>query len=191
MINKLYKAIVALSIFAVAGTASAIPIDGSIGFTGSYDIRDSSNAVVTEFTSGEIVNILTAEVTGSVTGSFAAEGITSSSLVAYSDVTYNPAGAIASLWSVGSFTFDLNFMNVDFINATNIVLSGTGIISSTDAGLDDSFGSWNFSASSGGTNFTWSSSSNAATASAPSGIYLLGLGTGIMGLVGAVKRQKA
>ena len=109
-------------------------------------------------------------------------------MVAYSDVTYNPAGAIASLWSVGSFTFDLNFMNVDFINATNIVLSGTGIISSTDAGLDDSFGSWSFGANSAGTNFTWNSASNAVVP-VPAAVWLFG--SGLVGLVGMARRKKA
>lgn len=186
MINKLYKALVALSMFAAAGAASAVPISGSIGFTGSYDIRDSSNSVVTGFNSGESVHILTANVTGSVTGSFAAEGITSSSLVTYSDVTYSPAGAIANLWSVGSFTFDLGIMNVDFMNDSTLVLSGSGIISSTDAGLDDSFGGWAFTANSAGSNFTWSSSS---AVPAPPVVYLLGLG--ILGLIGMARCKKA
>lgn len=186
MINKLYKAVVALSIFAVAGTASAVPISGSIGFTGSYFIWDQDTSSATNsFTIGEEVRITSAEVTGSVTGSFSAEGITSSSLVAYSDITYNPTSAIAGLWNVGSFTFDLNSMSVDFISASNLILSGSGIITSTDAGLNDSYGNWNFSANSAGTNFTWSSSS---AVPAPLTVYLLG--SGLLGLVGIARRKK-
>ena len=151
--NKFTKLLAATALTAFAGIASAVPITGSIGFTGAYTI-DGTN-----FLDSTTITRTTNLVNGVVTGSFADEGITDGDAASGANITYNPVTTpIASLWSVGSFTFDLNNMLVDFNNGSTIILSGNGIVSSTTAGLDDSSGTWNFTANQQGANLTWSSS---------------------------------
>jgi hypothetical protein len=53
----------------------------------------------------------------------------------------------SSLWSIGGFTFDLASAVVTFQSATFLNVTGTGTISSTNAGLDPTPGFWSFSSS--------------------------------------------
>ena len=119
--NNTRKFIIALALSAFAGIASAVPITGSIGFGGAYehDGTDLSNATT--------ITILDAAVSGAVTGSFFDEGINSASVVSYSDFVFAPPGAVPGIWSVGSFTFDLTSMVVDFQSANLLALSGKGM----------------------------------------------------------------
>ena len=180
--NKLTKLITAVALTAFAGIASAVPITGSIGFTGAYT-HDGANlldATTIFITPG------TAAVAGVVTGSFAAEGITAGDTATYSDFTFNPISTpIANIWSVGTFSFTLNNMSVDFQSANLLALSGSGLISSSDAGLDDSYGKWTFTANDTGSNMTWSSSA------APEPAMVLLLATGLIGFGFARKMRKA
>lgn len=180
--NKFTKLITAVTLTAFAGIASAVPITGSIGFTGAYTI-DGTN-----FFDSTTITRTTNTVNGIVTGSYASEGISAGDVLTgpFADIIYNPTTTpIANLWSVGSFTFNLNNMNVDFNNGTTLVLSGGGIVSSSDAGFDDSFGTWNFTANKQGSNLTWSSSA------APEPAMVLLLATGLIGFGFARKMRKA
>lgn len=176
---KSLKLLLAIGLIALTGSVSAVPITGSIGFTGDYthDGSDLSDATT--------IFITSAAVAGVVDGSFADEGIVAGDLASYSDFTFDPAGAQANIWSVGSFSFDLNIMNVDFQSSNLLALSGTGMIKSTDANLDDTFGEWTFTANSAGSNFTFSSS----TAAPEPGIALL-LGAGLIGFGVSRKLRK-
>ena len=187
---KVTPSIVGALLLIALNTASAVPISGSIGFTGSYSIWDTDGAsYVSDFTIGDEIQFeLDAVATGTITGSFAAEGITAGDSAAHSDLTYNPTGPINGLWSIGSFTFDLTSMNVDAIGTNFLVLSGNGLFSSTDSGLDDTLGEWQFSANTAGVNFTWSSSS-VAVVPVPPAVWLFG--SGLMGIIGAARRKKA
>jgi len=173
------KTLLAASIFAVAGVANAVPITGSIGFNGAYSTDTGSLATATQIIIGN------AAINGDVTGSFASEGITSSSTVTYQNFTFDPVTAINNIWSVGSFSFDLTNMNVDYRSAIGVLLSGSGMINSTSVGLDSAPGRWSFSANQGGGNFTWSSSS-----AVPEPAVILLLGAGLIGFGVARKIRK-
>jgi len=178
--NTLKKTLLAASIFAIAGVANAMPITGSIGFGGGYT-HDGTN--LSDATS---ITITDAIVQGAVTGSFAAEGIAAGDTAAYSNFVFNPISTpIASIWSVGSFSFDLTSMNVDFQSTTTLVLTGSGIINSTNPNLDTAYGDWSFTANQANQNFTWSSSS------APEPAVALLLGAGLIGFGFARKARKA
>ncbi len=172
------KTFAAIGLLAVAGSSFAVPITGSIGFSGAYIPLDMAGGSQVALGVANHIDIVgnTANVTGTVTGSFATAGITAGDVATYSDFDFDPTGPVAGIWSIGSFTFDLNTMVNDFQNNSLLGLSGTGKISSTDAGLDDAFGRWTFTANAAGSNFTFSSS----TAPEP-GIALL-LGAGLVGL---------
>jgi hypothetical protein len=170
-------------------SGSAVPISGSIGFTGSFDIWDDDTAsLVNDFTVGEEILIGSdAAVTGTVTGSFADEGINAGDSVSHSDIIYDPTGPINDLWSVGTFTMDVTTVNVDFISSSSIILSGSGNISSTDVSLDDTAGTWLFSANTLGANFTWSSSSTLVPI--PPDVWLFS--SGLLGMIGITGRRQS
>ena len=175
--KKFRQLLLAAGLFALAGTASAAVIEGSIGFGGSYEIHDTTptTTIVTDFLLGDTVHITSVLTQGTITGDFAAEGITAGDTASYSDFSYNPLGAVSALWSVGSFTFDLQSMSLSApITSTFLALQGTGIITSTTAGLDQANGIWTFTANNAGANFTWSTS--AAAVPEPSIALLLGVG---------------
>jgi hypothetical protein len=181
--KKLTKILTAVSFLALAGNAAAVQITGSIGFNGAYTHDGSSLSDATTIT------IIDSHVSGVVTGSFAADGIVDGQASLYSNFTFDPVGPVAGIWSVTgnttTFTFDLNDMAVDFQSASLLALSGTGMITSDNAALDDAFGKWTFTANQTGSNFTWSSSS------APEpGVALL-LGAGLIGFSVARKLRKS
>ena len=176
--NKFTKILAALALSAVSGIASAVPITGSIGFNGAYNLTGGSTLATATG-----IDITSAHTSGVVTGSFA--GIADGTVASYSDFTFNPAGPVPAIWSVAGFTFDLNQMSVDFQSASLLALSGSGTISSTDENLDDSNGKWTFTANATGQNLTWSSSA------APEPAMALLLATGLIGFGFARKMRKA
>ena len=99
--------------------------------------------------------------------------------------TRTSLGAVPSIWSVGSFTFDLNTMVVELQNSSLLALSGTGLISSSNPGLDAANGKWTFTANATGSNLTWSSSS------APEPAMVLLLAAGLIGFGFARKTRKS
>ena len=177
--NNTRKFLIALALTAFAGVASAVPITGSIGFNGAYT-TDSGDLL-----SATKIFITDATVDGVVTGSFADAGITDGDVAAYSDFVFAPAGAVAAIWKVGGFTFDLNAMSVDFQSSALLGLSGTGMISKDDASLDAVFGTWTFTANKTGSNFTFSSGT------APEPAMVLLLATGLIGFGFARKARKS
>ncbi|NKB39005.1 MAG: PEP-CTERM sorting domain-containing protein [Gammaproteobacteria bacterium] len=125
-------------------------------------------------------------VEGTVTGDFAAEGITAGDSAVYNDFVFDPFATVAPLWTIGSFSFDLTSISVDFQNAASLVLSGFGWVSSTTAGLDTSYASWKFTANGGGSNFNFSTSNNVPE---PAIVGMFGLS--LLGLALVRRRRQA
>lgn len=172
------KLILAAAFLGMAGIAGAMPITGSIGFTGDYTrVGGTSLADATG------INITgdDATITGVVDGSFAAAGITAGQTAVYNDFTIGSV-PIAGLWSIGGFSFDLTNMTIDFRAPTLLALSGSGMLKSTSPSLDDTSGMWNFTANTAGTNFTFSSSSAADAVPEPNITMLLAVGLIGLGL---------
>lgn len=177
--NNTRKFIIALALSAFAGVASAVPITGSIGFNGAYthDGSDLSDATT--------ISITSAHVSGVVTGSFLAAGISDGDPVTYKDFVIG-ATPVADIWTIGIFTFDLTSMSVDLQTANLLALSGQGTFSTTDSSLDDAHGDWTFTANETGANLTWSSSS-----AVPEPAVTLLLATGLIGFGFARRARKA
>jgi len=170
--NKLAKLLLATSISALCGTATAIPITGSIGLTGDYIVTGGTG--LGDATGIDIIGD-DATVEGRVGGTFAAEGITAGQTAYHSDFTFAPFSGVANLWTVGGFSFDLEVLSIDYQSSVALVLSGSGTI--RHAGYDDTFGTWVFTSNNLDSSFTFSSSN----APEPGVALLLGAGLAAFG----------
>jgi hypothetical protein len=178
--NKYTKLLAAVSLSAFAGAASAVPIEGSIGFGGAYSHDGTSLNDATTIT------ITSATVSGVTTGSFLDAGIVDGDPATYSNFIFSPISTpISNIWTVGVFTFELTNMSVDFQSAALLALSGGGVFSTTDSSLDDANGQWTFTANETGANLTWSSSS-----AVPEPVVTLLLATGLIGFGFARRARK-
>jgi len=184
--NNFKKILAFISLFALTGSVSAgaitTPITGSIGFGGAYTHDGTSLADAKTITPTNV------SVSGVVTGSYADAGIVHGDSATYSAFTFNPITTpVANIWTVGSFSFELTTMEVRLQESDLLSLRGSGIVSSTDASLADAFGTWVFTANTGGgANFTWSSSSDVP---APGIALVMGMGLALIGLTGKARSK--
>lgn len=115
-------------------------------------------------------------------------------LATFTDFDFAPSldpSPVAPLWTVSklaipiTFSFDLESVMVNFQSATQLGLSGTGTLHSSDETLDDTPGLWNFTGNTiTGAVFTFSSGS----ASVPDADIMLLLGPALIGL-GLISRK--
>ena len=174
-----------------SATALAVPISGTIGFTGPYVANNSNLTAATQitFSNSGLTQIVT---DGSASGSFA--GIASGTPVTmFTPLIVNQPGVVlpnGPIWSVGGFSLTLSSLGEVFNNANILALQGAGSITSTSLGLDTTPGTWvatfNNATSGAVTNFTFSASSAANPAGVPEGgstAVLLGLALVSLGSV--------
>ncbi|MEM7081372.1 MAG: PEP-CTERM sorting domain-containing protein [Pseudomonadota bacterium] len=172
-----------MAIFALASfqaPAMAGFIEGGIGFGGLFTPTGGTGLGDATGISFGFSTVTTA------TGDFAPAA---GEFASFNDLDFNPANTpITPLWSVTAgginYAFDLLDISLDFQDADEINLSGTGILSAT--GFDDTAGTWTFSGQNGSVFFTFSSITIAESVSEPSTLLLLGLG--LVG-VAAVRRR--
>ncbi len=176
--NKFNKLLIAVGLFALATSALAVPISGSIGFGGEYTHNGTSN-----LSDATTITPTTALVFGA-TGDFGA--ITSGTAASHSPFTFDPITTpVLGLWSVGGFTFDLTSMILLNQSAITVGLKGAGVMKS--AGFEDTDFTWVFTANQAGTTLTFSSGN--ANVPAP-GIALL-MAFGLAGIGVASKARKS
>lgn len=157
--KKLFALFTSAALLFVVSTASAVPIDGTINFTGVSN---------TTAVSGVVTNVVFQnQSVGVPTGDFALAGIVYQDTVTFTNL--NPVAPTNALWSVGGFTFDLlNVLTNTVSGAGAVEISGSGLVKA--AGFDDTVFSWLYTAQAG-KNQTFSASSIPA----PAGTALLGL----------------
>ncbi len=177
-ITRKFLAIAALTL--IASTASAVPITGEIGFGG---IWTPTGGTGTADATGIQINFA---VVLAATGDMAP---TTGQSVTYTPFTFDPFVPVAPLWSVTGtngvdYSFDLDTVNVDFQSATELNLSGTGVLRAD--GFDDTFGTWNFS---GNNQVLFTFSANAAPRLVPEPGALALFGLGFAGFVVARRRR--
>ena len=157
--KKLFALFTSAALLFVSSVASAVPIDGTINFTGI------SNTTVAAGVATKVV--FQNQNVGVPTGDFALAGIVYGDAVTFANL--NPVAPTTSLWSVGGFTFDLMNVITNTVSGTGAVeISGSGLVKA--AGFDDTIFSWLYTAQAGN-NQTFSASSIPA----PAGTALLGL----------------
>jgi len=177
---------------ALATSAQAAMITGSIdiGANSTVSINFVANSVAFN------PNTNNAEVTYSdgVLGTL----LPANTTLTYANFTYDPLGLTNPIWTDGVTSFNLLSIfeiEEDSTGSTQALkLFGTGILTTTVAGYQDTPGLWSFTADSttGGTRFSWSSTTSqrvpdGGATFALLGASLVGLG-GIRRLLSAVRK---
>ncbi len=189
------RQILAGIVMALPLSAMAAPITGEIGLSGNV-LPYCSGGGACDFSAGSADGLDFGSngfgtdggtLVTFATGDFGAGGeLVFGDTGTITDFIFAPfGGAVTPLWSIAgnnyTWSFDLQSVNILFQDADFIDLTGTGILHSTDPGLDSTMGFWSFSADAAGSIFSWSSTNVPV---AEPGILLV-LGAGLFGLAAA------
>lgn len=182
--KKFTTLLAATALMMLTTSAWAIPITGTINFTGS-EILTPAGA---DLLSATGINFGATQVEGFGVGTYAA--IAADTPVTFTDFTFKPASEIApiaSFWTLTqlgtTYSFDLDSLNIEFQSANFLNLLGEGVLHAT--GYDSTPGNWFYSSQDGGTAF--SAESSPAPVPEPGTIVLLG--AGLFGLAVFGKRR--
>ena len=182
--------LVLLLIFGMAANAAAIPITGSIAFSGNgatdfnEDFRLAKNF-------SNFSDITTTNAFGDYSSVPAPSSLNPLNLnfvaITFNGFTFNPITVpVVPLWSFVysglTYSFDATSMTIDYIAAHTIVISGNGTARIT--GYEATNGEWNVTANHLGSSFSFSSSA----AALPEPLTLILLGSGLLGLAGLRKK---
>lgn len=116
----------------------AVPINGDITFSGGVQMNGTANTAT-------MVTSWVAPITvTSVDGNFTPDVSLGDLVTLTAPWSFN-SGALAALWSVDGFTFDLIQSAIVTQGGGNVYVTGTGTISGN--GFDASVGSWSFDTS--------------------------------------------
>jgi hypothetical protein len=186
--SQFLMAIMAMSV-AVIGTneVPAVPINGTIGFTGGVQLDTSSADTATEVT-GYTSSVVTARG-----GDFSSVALNSA--VAFATPWSFNSGPLNAFWSVGGFTFNLLASSITYQANGFVDVTGSGSI--VGNGFDPTFGTYTFSTSNPGsgnpTTFTFQSASGANGVSvSDEGNTSLMLGASLSGVacLGLIRRKQ-
>lgn len=143
---KLHHITGVAALLLAATQVHAVPVTGSIGFTGGATFNTSSAATATQVTSWVSPQVTLDSGVFAVPSVFA---ITPGTAVAFAPGAwnFNTTTPINSFWSVGGFTFELLSSSVTSQGGTPgssgyVAVSGTGIVSGN--GYDPTSMSWSF-----------------------------------------------
>ena len=193
MKNKWIKfAGAAVAALALTASVQATPINGSIGFTGTYVQNGTTHGNLLTATSMSIVQPPTVSV---ITGTFftAAGGLIANVTFPtfYTPINVNfPTLSSANLvnnnlWSViiagVTYSMVVSTESQTFASATQLNLAGTGLMEDGTA-ADNTTGQWQLGFGVSGESFTWQATSN----SVPDGgatVMLLGIALSGLGLL--------
>jgi hypothetical protein len=188
---------VAVAACGVAGSARADAISGDITFAGGATLNNSSAASATEVLSWTGPGGTGEPIVVSDSGSFA--GIAPGTAATFTAPWFFNSGSVASLWSVGGFTFDLTSSKIAYQGTTvqggttvgGVLVTGIGAV--VGNGLSAEAMTWEFASgdpSAGGVfSFQVADGTTGGSSSVPDGgTTAMLLGLGVLGL-GVVKKQ--
>jgi len=188
------------AVVGMGGVAQAVPISGDITFVGGVELNTSSAATATEVLAWTGFGGNGSPYVESADGSFA--GITPGSSATFSSPWFFDSGAVADLWSVGGFTFDLTSSHITYQATTveggvpigAVTVEGIGAVSGN--GLSPEAMTWSFTlndpgaAGTGGLIFSFQVADGTSSSSSvpDGGTTAMMLGLGMLGL-GLIKKQ--
>src|SRR5437868_5040446 len=170
-LSKTLLAIVAaVASVGLLSSAQATPITGMLNIAGTANFNTSSLTTASSATFSDVI------VLGGNDGTFA--GFAVGTPVVMASYTFDPSTITNGLWSVNGFTFNLLTSTVTDRSATNLSVSGTGIITGPP-GFDPTPGMWAFTSQNAGGRPHDTFSFSANTEAIPDGgmtLALLGAG---------------
>ena len=171
-----------LALITLSCAVQAVPINGTIGFSGAFNPLDAANAITTLDVATGIDFVDDRAVVLSADGDFSPLVFTAA---AFTDFQFNPLAApVSPLWTAGVFSFDLMSVTITSQSASALRLEGLGVVSR--GGVDATVGNWSFSGDTNGTGgsaaFAWSAGTQTVVPE-PQQLALLGLGLLVMGVV--------
>ena len=163
-------------------TAQAIPISGSIGFTGAFTANgETTPGDLSTATSMTINSVLVATTTGDLVGAV------NPVFISPIGVNGNPPVLVgAQLWSVqvipsDTYTFDVATSLQTFTSPGQINLAGSGIMYRN--GGDATAGTWQLGFGRTGASFTWQSTSGTNVPDGGTTVLLLGFAFSALGVL--------
>lgn len=188
--------VAALAVLGFAVSSSAVPITGTLGFSGDASaVGGTGFADATGIDAGGNGAAPGVIVTlgPSNTGDFAGFG---PALGLMHDITFSPSTPATPLWVLGPWSFDLLTISVANQDANNITLVGVGTVFSTIIGKDPTPGKWSFSIDRPDTSsplgtFTFSANSVSPFTVPDAGSTLALLGGVVLAAAGAARRKLA
>lgn len=174
---------------ALGAKALATPINGGISFKGTATL----NALLPAATSATAFNNFKVDLT---TGDFS--GIATDTVVGTSvgapDWVFgvNSGGSFTDLWNVGGFQYNLTSSTVDLRTSSVLVVTGTGMVTSSNPSLDPTIGTWYFTANApaAGSPGAYQFSFSSGTEVPDGGTTAMLLGLGLTGLAMLARWRK-
>jgi len=180
MKNK-WLVLAAAAVLGAFSTAQAVPIVGSIGFTGTDSQTGGTQGDLSTAHSMTIVSINTPNGTGVLAGPYTSFSFTSPIGVN----GFGPTLVGGQLWTVliSGVTYDLlvTSSSQPFTSAGQLNLTGSGTLQDETL-ADNTTGTWNLQFAVSGNSFTWGSTSANNIPDGGATVLLLGAALSAMGL---------
>jgi len=189
----LRKFICTVALFGVlAGPAIALPIMGSLEYSGALSPMDGPGGNITTLGNADYLDFFA--TSGTTIGDGAFSSLTGIGTLSLNDFWIDPFSSPTLVWTslVGTapFTFTLTSMLTTVQNDNFLTLTGSGYFSDLTNTLSDTAAVWSLSAQDVGTPsriLTFSAST--ASVPEPNALMLLGLGLTMFGVVTLLRRR--